>query len=171
MLKDNNQTLLFKELNGKKVEFDFNGGDVSSDAGLLFLRETESQINVINQVANVIHDKRHPGYVKHEVIQLLTQRVFQIASGYEDANDSNTLRTDPIFKIACDSEDTLASQPTMCRFENTPTRRTLYKIGEVFVDIFINSYSKPPKAILIDIDDTDDPIYGGQQLSLFNSLS
>jgi len=169
MAKDTNQTLLFKELNGKKVEFDFNGGDVSSDGGLLFLREMESQINVIKQVANVIHDKRHPGYVKHEVIQLLTQRVFQIAAGYEDANDSDALKADPIFKIACDSEDTLASQPTMCRFENMPKRRTLYKMGEVFVDIFIKSYSKPPKAILIDIDDTDDPIYGGQQLSLFNS--
>lgn len=169
MHKDNNQTLLFKELNGKKVEFDFNGGDVSSDAGLLFLRETESQINILKQVADVFDDNRHPGYIKHEINQLLTQRVFQIASGYEDANDSNTLRKDPIFKIACESDKALASQSTMCRFENMPKRRTLYKIGEVFVDIFINSYYKPPKAILIDIDDTDDPIYGGQQLSLFNS--
>ena len=75
MEKNTKQTMLFKEISGKKVEVDFNGGDVSSDAGLLFLRETESQIGVINKVANAIHDKRHPGYVKHQIVQLLTQRV------------------------------------------------------------------------------------------------
>ncbi len=168
MGKNTKQTMLFKEISGKKVEVDFNGGDVSSDAGLLFLRETESQIGVINKVANAIHDKRHPSYVKHQIVQLLTQRVFQIASGYEDANDSNDLKNDPILKISCDKDDPLASQPTMCRFENAPSRMTLYRIGEALVDIFINSYAKPPKAIILDIDDTDDPTHGSQQLSLFN---
>jgi len=169
MGKNTKQTMLFKEISGKKVEVDFNGGDVSSDAGLLFLRETESQIGVINKVANAIHDKRHPSYVKHQIVQLLTQRVFQIASGYEDANDSNDLKNDPILKISCDKDDPLASQPTMCRFENAPNRMTLYRIGEALVDIFINSYAKPPKAIVLDVDDTDDPTHGSQQLSLFNA--
>jgi len=76
MRKNTNQTMLFKEISGKKVEVDFNGGEVSSDAGLLFLRETESKIGIINKVANAIHDKRHPSYVKHQIVQLLTQRVF-----------------------------------------------------------------------------------------------
>ena len=169
MTKNTNQTMLFKEISGKKVEVDFNGGDVSSDAGLLFLRETESQIGVINKVANAIHDERHPSYVKHQIVQLLTQRVFQIASGYEDANDSNDLKNDPILKISCEKDDPLASQPTMCRFENAPSRMALYRIGEVLIDIFINSYAKPPKAIILDIDDTDDPTHGSQQLSLFNA--
>jgi hypothetical protein len=169
MEKNTKQTMLFKEISGKKVEVDFNGGDVSSDAGLLFLRETESQIGVINKVANAIHDKRHPSYVKHEIVQLLTQRVFQIASGYEDANDSNDLKNDPILKISCEKDDPLASQPTMCRFENAPSRTTLYHIGEVLVDVFINSYDSPPQSIILDIDDTDDPTHGSQQLSLFNA--
>jgi hypothetical protein len=169
MTKNTNQMMLFKEISGKKVEVDFNGGEVSSDAGLLFLRETESQIGIINQVADAIHDERHPSYVKHEIIQLLTQRVFQIASGYEDANDSNTLKHDPILKISCDKDDVLASQPTMCRFENAPSHTTLYRIGEVLLDVFIDSYDSPPQSIVLDIDDTNDPTHGSQQLSLFNA--
>jgi hypothetical protein len=169
MRKNTNQTMLFKEISGKKVEVDFNGGEVSSDAGLLFLRETDSQIGIINKVANAIHDKRHPSYVKHQIVQLLTQRVFQIASGYEDANDSNDLKNDPILKISCEKDDTLASQPTMCRFENAPSRMVLYRIAKVLVDVFIDSYDRPPQSIILDIDDTDDPTYGNQQLSLFNA--
>ncbi len=169
MDKSTNQMMLFKGISGKKIEVDFNGGEVSSDAGLLFLRETESQIGIINKVAAAISDTRHPGYVKHTIIQLLTQRVFQIAAGYEDANDSNSLKHDPILKIACEKDDVLASQPTMCRFENAPTRTTLYRIGEALVDVFISSYNKPPRSIILDIDDTDDPTHGAQQLSLFNA--
>lgn len=169
MSKNTNQMMLFKEIYGKKIEVDFNGGEVSSNAGLLFLREMESQVGVINKVAAVIHDKRHPGYVKHQIVELLTQRVFQIVAGYEDANDSNTLKDDPVLKIACQKDEVLASQPTMCRFENAPTRTTLYRIGEVLLDVFINSYKKPPESIIIDIDDTDDPTHGAQQLSVFNA--
>ena len=169
MNKHTNQLILFKDFFGKKVAVDFNGGEVSSDAGLLFLRETESQIGVINRVANAIHDQRHRSYIKHQIVQMLTQRVFQIAAGYEDANDSDTLKHDPILKIACEKDDPLASQPTMCRFENAPSRSTLYRIGAALLDAFINSYQKPPKGIVIDLDDTDDPTHGSQQLSLFNA--
>ncbi len=167
------QLMLFKGISGKKVEVDFDGGEVSSDAGVLFLRETETDIGIINKVATAIVDHRHPSYVKHEVVDLLTQRVFQIASGYEDGNDSNDLRNDPIFKISCGklpaTDDPLASQPTMSRFENTPSRTTLYRIAQVVLDSFIQSYSKAPEAIILDIDDTADSTYGSQQLTLFNA--
>jgi hypothetical protein len=169
MEKSTKQLMFFKESFGKKVEVDFHGGEVTSDAGLLFLRETESQIGLINKVASVLHDRRHPSYVKHQTVQLLTQRVFQIASGYEDGNDSDDLRDDPILKIACDTQESLASQPTISRFENAPTRTILYRIAQVFLDTFIASYDKPPRGIVIDIDDTDDPTHGSQQLSLFNA--
>ena len=169
MEKSTKQLMFFKESFGKKVEVDFNGGEVTSDAGLLFLRETESQIGIINKVAMVLHDKRHPSYVKHQMVQLLTQRVFQIAAGYEDGNDSDALRDDPILKLSCDSQESLASQPTICRFENTPTRTTLYRIAQILLDAFIASYDKAPQGIVIDIDDTDDPTHGAQQLSLFNA--
>jgi hypothetical protein len=162
--------MFFKDISCKKVVADFNGGDVSSDAGLLFLREVDSRIEIVRLIAEVLPDRRHPGYVKHQVEQLLRQRVFQIASGYEDANDSDHLKHDPIMKIACDRlNDPLASQPTMSRFENAFSRTDLYRIAKVFVDAFIRSYKRAPKAIILDIDDTDDPTHGNQQLSFFNA--
>ena len=167
------QLMLFKELFDKKVQVDFNGGQISSDGGLLFLRQLEQNNGMIRRIASVIPEWRHPGYVRHEIYHLLTQRVFQIACGYEDGNDSNELRKDPLFKIGCQrlplADDLLASQPTICRFENAPSRTVLYRIGRALIDEFIHSYSKPPQAIIIDIDDTDDPTHGSQQLSLFNA--
>ena len=172
MAKKLNERMFFNELDGLKVQVDFNGGDVSSDAGLLFLRQVESEMGIIEKVASVIDDKRHPGYVQHSVTELLAQRVFQIAAGYEDGNDSNELRQDPILKIACEkspsTDDHLASQPTICRFENAPSRKTLYRMAQALLDIFVESYKEPPEGIIIDIDDTADLTYGNQQLALFN---
>jgi hypothetical protein len=170
MTQNTKQMMLFKDIFCKKVVADFDGGDVSSDAGLLFLRELDSRMGIIRQVAEVLPDKRHPGYVKHDIEQLLRQRVFQIASGYEDANDSDHLKDDPIMKIVCDRlTGSLASQPTMSRFENAFSRTDLYRMATVFVDAFIRSYKRAPKAIILDIDDTDDPTHGNQQLSFFNA--
>ena len=170
MTQNTKQMILFKDISHKKVVADFNGGDVSSDAGLLFLRELDFRIGIVRRIAEVLPDRRHPGYVKHEMEQLLRQRVFQIASGYEDANDSDHLKHDPIMRIVCDRlNGSLASQPTMCRFENAFSRTDLYRIAQVFVDAFIRSYQRAPKAIILDIDDIDDPTHGNQQLSFFNA--
>lgn len=172
MIEYKNQLMLFKELSGKKVQVDFQGGHLSSDAGVLFLREMENKTRLIQRITSLIPDRRHQGYVKHDIAQLLTQRVFQIACGYEDGNDSNELRDDHLFKIGCNkspgSEAALASQPTMCRFENAPSRTNLYRMARGLLDHFIDSYKKPPEAILLDIDETEDPTYGSQQLSIFN---
>ena len=174
MTKFTKQLLLFKDISGKKIEVDFDGGEVSSDAGLLFLRETEAKHGIIRRMANVLRDRRHKSYITHDLLELFSQRVFQIASGYEDANDSNDLRKDPIIKIACAklplSDEELGSQPTMCRFENAPSRTDLYRLGEALVDLFIDSYKKAPKGIILDFDDTDDEIHGHQQLRLFNAF-
>lgn len=173
MTQYTNQLMLFKGLFGKKVQVDFNGGDVSSDSGLLLLREAEAKIGLFEKVVHAIHDDRHPGYIKHGIMELLKQRVYQIASGYEDANDSNELRKDPILKIACDkpssSDSYLASQPTISRFENAPKRTTLYRIACALLDVFIESYDTPPEGIVIDFDDTADATYGNQQLTFFNA--
>ena len=135
------------------------------------MRETANKIGIIEQLTEAIHDERHQSYVKHEITELLTQRIFQIICGYEDANDANDLRIDPGFKASCDrlpSEADLASQPTITRFENSITTKDLYRIAEVFVDQFVASYNTSPQAIVLDIDDTDDETHGAQQLSLFN---
>ena len=165
-------SLQFASISGKKVTADFTGGEVTSDVGVLVMRETANKIGIIEQLTEAIHDERHQSYVKHEIIELLMQRIFQIICGYEDANDANDLRIDPGFKASCDrlpSEADLASQPTITRFENSITTKDLYRIAEVFVDQFVASYDTPPEAIILDIDDTDDETHGAQQMSLFNA--
>jgi len=92
-------------------------------------------------------DRRHPGYVKHQLLELFKQRIFQIACGYENGNDSNELREDPIMKIASgrlpNDSPALASQSTLSRFENSLSRIDRYRIAKVFVNVFIQSYSEP----------------------------
>ena len=171
-MEENKQLpLQFASISGKKVTADFTGGDVTSDIGVMAMREIANKIGIIEQLAQAIHDERHQSYVKHEIIELLMQRIFQIICGYEDANDANDLRIDPGFKASCDrlpSEADLASQPTITRFENSISKKDLYRIAEVFVDQFIASYASPPDALILDIDDTDDETHGAQQMSLFN---
>lgn len=173
-MENTKQLVLFKEISGKKVEVEFDGGEMSSDAGLLFLRELESELGVIGRVADVVRDRRHAGYVKHELLELTTQRVFQIAAGYEDGNDCNELRNDPVMKMACErlpiTGSALASQPTMSRFENAISRTDLYRIASAFLDVFIDSYQTAPEAIILDFDETADPTHGNQQLTLFNAF-
>ena len=159
----------------KDVIVNFDGGFLSSDAGILLLREIEDQIGLIRRMAEVIPDSRDARYIKHSIMDMLIQRIAQIACGYEDANDCDTLRNDPIFKILADRYpeigEALASQPTMSRLENSISKTTLYRLAKVFADIFIESYDydKEPKVIVLDFDDTDHTVYGNQQLSLFNN--
>jgi len=133
MKKYTKQKMIFKELSHKKIQVDFNGGQITSDAGVLLLRELEQKFGLIKRMASAIQERRHPGYIKHDITHLLTQRVFQIACGYEDGNDSNELRKDAAFQIGCNvlpsSEKCLASQPTMCRFARTrsPAWRVKYQ--------------------------------------------
>jgi len=173
-MKENNQLELeFPSVCGKKVVVDFEGGTTSSDAGFLLLRETERKVGIINRLTKCIPDNRDQRYTDHTIRELMTQRIMQIACGYEDADDSDSLRVDPLLKITCGRKplkgEDLGSQPTMSRLQNSVSRTVLYRIGEAFVDNFLDSYRKPPKKIILDIDDTDDPTHGAQQMSLFNA--
>ena len=137
-------SLNFAPISGKKVEADFEGGNVTSDGGVLFLRAVEKGVGVIRRLVEAIHDRRDARYVDHALEDLVRQRVFQIAQGYEDANDCNELRSDPGFKAACDrwplSGEDLASQPTMTRLENGVSRSDLYRMAQALVDTFLASY-------------------------------
>lgn len=180
MDQDTQTRLPFTSISGKKVEADFDGGNVTSDGGALFLREVEKEVGVIGRFVGVLRDGRDQRYVDHSLEDLLRQRIFQIALGYEDANDSDDLRKDPGLKAACErmpiSGADLGSQATMTRLENGIhhkekqgiSRTDLYRMGRALVDTFIASYEAPPGAIILDMDDTDDPVHGAQQLSLFN---
>lgn len=173
-MKDNQITLSFASISSKKVNADFAGGTVTSDGGVLFLREVERGVGVIRRLVGALTDHRHQGYVDHSYEELVSQRVYQIACGYEDANDCNDLRRDPAIKAACNrlpiTGCDLASQSTMTRLENSVTRTQLYRMARALVDTFLSSYKKPPSSIILDMDDTDDPTHGAQQLSFFNAF-
>ncbi len=163
---------LLSNLSNKPVEVSYSGRAMSSDGGALLLREVEKQTGLIEKLNQCINDQRDDRYVKHRIKELLSQRIYQIACGYEDGNDCDALRGDSIFKICADkmpeSDPDLASQPTMSRFENATSQRELYQMAKVFVDYFMASYSQAPKVIILDCDDTNNNTYGAQQLSLFN---
>ena len=172
-MESSQNTLSFASISGRKVEADFDGGTTTSDGGALLLRQAEARIKIVDRIVSALSDRRHQSYIDHTYTDLIRQRVFQIACGYEDANDSNELRGDPGLKTACDrrplSGDDLASQPTMSRLENSVRRTDLYRIGLALLETLIESYDEPPKKIILDIDDTDDVTHGAQQLSLFHA--
>ena len=122
MGKDNYMSLHFASISGKKVEADFDGGRLTSNGGVVHLRAVDKSKGLIERLCDCISDDRHQSYVDHSLCDLRRQRVFQIALGYEDANDCDSLRSDPAMKMACDrlpvTGDGLASQPTMSRYEN-----------------------------------------------------
>lgn len=166
------QTLTLFPVEGKKVELTYSGDRISSDGGLLLLREVENQIGIINKVSNCITDNRDQRYISHTIKEMLAQRIYQIAAGYEDCNDSDDMRSDMILKTCVgrlpQSGTELASQPTMSRLENTIGKRELYLIGKQLVDSFVSSYAQAPKVIILDCDDTNNNTYGQQELNFYN---
>ncbi len=156
----------------KKVVVNFDGGLLSSDGGVLALREIEQRLRVAERMAACLKDPRDPGQITHPLDDIIRFRLLMIAAGYEDGNDANTLRSDPMFKMALDlapSERELCSQPTISRLENLPDARALLRMGHAMIDLYCESFHKVPDRIILDIDDTFDAVHGGQQLRLFNA--
>jgi len=159
-------------VSGKTVVAKFDGGRLSSDGGLLMLREVEKQLGVADRLAACITDARAPGKITHRLAEMIRFRLFMIAAGYEDGNDATSLRLDPMFKMALDlppSARDLCSQPTLSRLENVPDPQTLVRMGRAMVDLYCQSFRQVPKRIVLDIDDTFDAVHGSQQLRLFDA--
>jgi hypothetical protein len=157
---------------GKSVVAKFDGGLLSSDGGLLLLREVEQRLRVADRLAACIKDPRAPDQITHSLADIIRFRVLMIAAGYEDGNDASSLRCDPMFKMALDlapSDRALCSQSTISRLENLPDPRALLRMGRGMVDLYCESFQQVPKRIVLDIDDTFDAVHGGQQLRLFNA--
>ncbi len=158
---------------GKKVTAAFDGGRLTSNAGVLLLREVERTLGIAERLAACLADARDPSRIDHTLAEMLRFRMFAIAAGYEDGDDCDALRDDPAFKMAVgrlpESGEALCSQPTMSRLENAPGWRTLGRMMAAMVDLFCDSWRTVPKRIVIDIDDTWDEAHGAQQLSLFNA--
>jgi hypothetical protein len=164
--------LTFESIFSKEVIADFAGGRITSDAGGLLLRELDQRYRLAENAARCLHDPREGHKVKHDLLTLVRQRLFAIAQGYEDNNDAATLAKDPAFKImagkAPESAGDLASQPTLSRFENQVTAKDLRRLSDWLLDLYLKTHPGPRKVIVLDMDATDDPTHGQQQLSFFH---
>jgi hypothetical protein len=173
MTNCNTQPLLFSNLKNKKIQADFNGGSLTSDAGALLLREVDKRIGLIDAVNRCIPDPRNEFFIVHQQKTMLSQRIFGISLGYEDLNDHQSLRDDPLLQIVTERGVTkddlpLASPPTLCRLENRIDRKSLADIAKVFVETFIASFTEPPEELVLDFDATDDPVHGNQEKRFFH---
>jgi hypothetical protein len=158
---------------GKPVHVAFDGGRLTSDAGVLVLAEIERRLGIADRLARCLEDPRDPERVRHGIAEMIRFRSLLIAAGYADANDCDALRADPAFKMAVgrlpESGEDLCSQPTMCRLENLPGPIALKRMMAAMIELFCDSYDEVPRRIVLDIDDTEDRVHGQQQLSLFNA--
>ena len=154
--------------NGKKLVIDFEGGNISSDSGFLLLSKMKDRIGLLRKVSSFMPDDRLPSRIKHTTYEMLRQRVFGIACGYEDINDHTDLRHDALLQSLLGSNDLLSSSSTLCRMEQKSNRNLSVQSNRILVDNFINSYSKAPKEIILDFDGTDDLIHGNQDGSFYH---
>jgi hypothetical protein len=173
MEEDSLLPFAFPAVARKKVTASFDGGMLSSDGGVLLLRSVEKRLGIARRLSACLKDKRDPDLIRYTVEEMLRLRMFAIAAGYEDANDFDRLRYDPIFKMAVgrspEEGAPLCSQPTLSRLENAPSRIELARMMLAMIDQFCSDYSRAPRSIVLDIDDTFDAVHGNQQLSLFNA--
>jgi hypothetical protein len=155
------------------IHIETSDAPLTSDAGLLPLRQFDERIGLTHQFAQALHDPRAPNLIEHSFADMVRMRLFGILAGYEDQNDHDTLRTDPVFKLIAGrspSDADLASQPTLSRFENQIDIPSLKRLRELFVQQFIASFAQPPRTLTFDLDAVDDPTHGAQQLSLFHGF-
>ena len=163
----------FSFYRNRSVQCDFAGGQITGDAGLLPLRAFDERHHLTCDWAALLDDPRQQESVRHDALALLRQRIYQIVAGYEDANDADRLRHDPALQIVADQKlgEPLGSQPTLSRWENAPSARSLVQLNDALLDQFIRLCGRQVRQrgeILLDIDSTDDPTHGQQQFSFFN---
>lgn len=157
---------------GRDVLARFDGGSLSSDAGLLLVAQADKRIDLTSKMALVLSERRQTAKIRFDLATLVRERVYAIAAGYEDCNDLDTLREDPVLRVACQDplQDVsgLASQPTLSRFENAVTARELVRLGTLLANSVVAQLPAATKHVYLDLDATVDPCYGQQQLALFD---
>jgi hypothetical protein len=159
----------FGRFGRRVIEADFSGGDLSSDGGLLLLRQVDQHLGLSRAAAAAIPDPRDPDRIRHGLRELLAQRLYGLCCGYEDLNDHKALRDDVLMQTAVGRDEALASAPTFSRLENRATRAQAWALHEVLAAQFIASHDKPPAELVLDIDASDVPLHGQQELSQFHA--
>jgi hypothetical protein len=163
----------FETLAGVRLQSRFDGGRLTSDGGLPWVAAAEAHLGLCAALAAEVPEWRR-GPVRHSRATLVRQRVFQIACGYEDQDDADSLRTDPLLKLVCgrwpDRGADLASQPTMSRLENAVDRRACYRLGQALLAVYVRERERrgTPRRILLDLDGTADPTHGDQEHSAYH---
>ena len=164
---------------GKQIAVDFAGPTLTSDGGLLLLKQTDTKLNLLSRLAHCFRDARDPLRVQHSVAELLSQRVYSLAMGYEDLNDHDRLRHDPLLGAVsgkADKQKLLAGKSTLNRLELSTEQATRYKkifcdtqaIDRLLVDVFLEAHPVAPAQIILDLDSTDLPLYGHQEQRFFH---
>ena len=163
--------ITFDFFTSKPIVVEPSAAQLTSDAGLLPIRELDERLGLTQQFADALIDSRHQGSIDHTFLEMTRMRVYGILADYADQNDHDVLRFDPVFKILCDRsihDDELASQPTLSRFENAIGVKSFWELRDVLIDQFIASFDKAPAHLTLDIDPFDDPTHGEQQLTFFH---
>lgn len=164
------ETINIDNLTQKKVEIDKKGGNISSDGGLLMFASYDKSIGYTKLLSQCMQDSRQEGKVKHTIEGIIKQKVMGLIAGYEDQNDHDQLRHDDVMKVCVGKEDSLASQPTMSRFENVITIQEIIAMSYTLVDLFVKNKKEVPSELVIDIDPTDAETHGAQQGTLFHGF-
>jgi hypothetical protein len=178
----NKPVIEFTPLGRRNVTARFDAGAISSDGGVVLLREVDRRIKLFDRVDGLIPDPRNPSFIEHDQRTLVAQRVLAIACGWEDLNDHDNLRSDLIFQLATDRkacghksgqgdvdpERPLASPSTLCRLENRIDRHTCVELNKLLVELFVESHKTPPREIILDFDATNDPVHGKQEGRFFH---
>ena len=166
------KSVCFSRVGRREVVADFLGGRLTSDAGILLLKEVDQRIGLLDAINDAIPDPRDPLMTVHKQRTMLAQRIFSIALGYEDLNDQQTMRTDAALQVAAgvapEEDEPMASPSTLCRLENRVLRQTNMRLSKILVDQFIASYDSPPEEITLDFDATDDRVHGQQEGRFFH---
>ena len=162
------ESIEFPVCRRRSVQASFSGGDITSDGGVLLLREVDRRLGLSRAVAFALEDSRRQASCVHNGLSLLQQRVYGLALGYEDLNDHEALRRDPALQTAVNRVEDLASSSTLCRWENRADRESAWRMHEVLVDQFIGSFKRAPKELILDFDATDDAVHGRQDGGFFH---
>ena len=158
----------FGRLGRRVIEGCFDGGSMTSDAGVMLLGATDRKLGLLDAAARCITDPRNPLLITHSVADMLRQRVYGLALGWEDLNDHGALRCDVAMQTAIGVDREVASAPTLCRLEKWADKATAWRLHEVLVEQFIASFKSAPEELVLDFDATDNPLYGQQEGKFFH---
>ncbi len=168
MTNCNQESFAFPGCKGRRIEASFDGGDITSDGGVLLLRQADRLLKLSESITKALDDPRRRASCQHDTLSLVRQRLYALSLGYEDLNDHHTLRQDVALQTAVNRTQALASASTLCRFENRADREQAWRLHEVLIEQFIRSFKRAPRKLVLDFDATDDRVHGEQEGRFFH---